>query len=198
MNKIVLNNSYNHIINCMNINEEVLLMIDNEEKMHAFVDYLYSHEDYYDKWVNVLKNNSNLHLRYLFMKEIIINHQEDFLIIFPFISMYLTNKVGDVYTQRSLFVEIFNEQDASDLMFLIMNKFNNDKINEELKKFIVDYYANNELFHRLLAYRFGVSFNIEKIDYLLSCFGNNLVDINSYREKAKHNSDDFGLTKTKY
>lgn len=107
----------------------------------------------YDRAYPLLKKisiHSDLHLRYLFMKYLIINHPDFIPCFYDDISKYLTSETYEEFEQLSFAPKCMDVDDICDLAFIIFDQMKDYELWLKFKKFIISNYPYNDLGNRLL------------------------------------------------
>ena len=106
-----------------------------------------------DKCLNLLKKLSlydDLHIRYLFMKYLVIYHTDMISLFYDDISKYLTSETFQENEQLSFVKEFMPVKDVCDLAIIYFESNIDYFTWERFKKFILDNYQYNNLAYRLL------------------------------------------------
>lgn len=113
--------------------------------------YLFKNKDSMMHLLRNLAYHPNLHIRYLFMKYMLLNHPEDISLFYSDITKYLTSETFQENEQLSLFKDYMDVKDASDLAFIAFDKVSADMW-EKFKDYILSNYEYNDLAKKLLEY----------------------------------------------
>lgn len=100
--------------------------------------------------LKLLAYHSNLHIRFLFMKYLILNHKDSINLFYDDISKYLTSQTYQENEQLALFYDNMPMKDACELAFLCFDNGLDYSIWLRIKNFILENYQYNELAYRLL------------------------------------------------
>lgn len=112
--------------------------------------------DNLDRGMLLLKKlayNSNLHIRYLFMKYILLNNFQCISLFYEDITNYLSSETFQELEQLSFFKEYMDMKDVCSLAYIFFD-YNIDYFMwEKFKKFILENYQYNELAYHLLNFK---------------------------------------------
>lgn len=109
-----------------------------------------------DECFDLLKKLSlypNLHIRYLFMKYLVLNHSEMISLFYDDITRYLTSETFQKNEQLSFIKEFMSVSDICNLAIIYFESNIDYFTWEKFKKFILDNYQYNDLADRLLDYK---------------------------------------------
>jgi len=118
------------------------------------LDFIFSHlinnKEEYKDLLKEIAFSKNLKLRYQFMKYIIINNPELISYFYDDISKYLTSDNYQENEQISLFRDLMDAEDISELAFLIFDSAQDYDTYLKVKEFILKNYPTNSLAKHLL------------------------------------------------
>lgn len=130
-----------------NFNEILIQFID---KLDFVFEFLFRN---YDRALPLLKKlsiHSDLHIRYLFMKYLIINNPNLISYFYNDITKYLTDETYEEFEQLSFLPKFMKVEDVCDLAFVIFNENKDYELWFKIKEFILSNYPYNDLGYRLL------------------------------------------------
>lgn len=106
-----------------------------------------------DEMMDILKslaNHSNLHIRYLFMKYMLLNHPDDVSLFYSDITSYLSS--DRLQENGQLITEFMDMKEACDLAITAFDKMSKEDW-VRFKEFILNNYEYNDLASRLLNFQ---------------------------------------------
>lgn len=109
-----------------------------------------------DKCLDLLKKislSNDLHIRFLFMKYLILNNSEIINLFYDDITKYLTNETFQEFEQLSFIKEYMDVGEVCELASIFFDNNIDNFSWDKFKKFILDNYQYNELAFRLLDYK---------------------------------------------
>ena len=124
------------------------------EKYHNDLDfifkYLFSNQDKCMPFLKELAYHSDLHIRFLFMKYLVVNHPKQISLFYDDITKYLTSETYQEFEQLTFLPDNMNMKDACELAFIFFDNDIDYQTWLKFKQFILDNYSYNELSYRLL------------------------------------------------
>ena len=112
--------------------------------------------DNLDRGMLLLKKlayHSDLHIRYLFMKYMLLNNSQYVNLFYDDITRYLSSETFQELEQLSFFKEYMDMKDVCELAYIYFDSNIDYFIWEKFKKFILENYKYNELAYRLLNFK---------------------------------------------
>ena len=119
-----------------------------EKDLDFIFEYLFNHSDTCFKELELLSVYENLHIRYLFMKYLIVNRPKDISKFYDDIVKYLTSNTYKENEQLTLFPTYMDVDDISKLAVLLLN--DSKKTYHDIKQFILMNYEYNNLAKELI------------------------------------------------
>lgn len=111
--------------------------------------FYYLLKDHQDK-IYIFKNHHNLHIRYLFIKYLILSKEDILFSIYDNILDYLTTPTILSNEEITISKELMSIEDISDLCYTIFKSKYKDIYYEPLKEYILNNYSNNDIASKLL------------------------------------------------
>ncbi len=128
-----------------------LVSKDNKAVLDFIFEFIFSDLDNNMDLVKLFYLNPDLHIRFLFMKYIIVHYPELIEVIYDDFTKYLTSYTYEDGEQLIIWgPDLMNEEDISELAVAVLDSSLDRKIWEKLKKYILDNYQENSIAHKLL------------------------------------------------
>lgn len=142
-------------------NFDTFLRSDGDIK---YFDYIvkYAFDSNNRELIHKLSRYSDLHIRYIFMDYLIKNHLDQIDTIYDDITKYTTSITYEPYEQLTFLPRLMNPDDISKLAVLLLTN-NREKDYKKLKEFILKDYKYNYLASELLAYKWLVDPDTNRI-----------------------------------
>lgn len=119
-----------------------------------------------ERFIEHYKSQPNTHIRFLFMKYLLKNHEELFGVIYPNVMLYLTSVTYRQNEQLTFLPDYMDNEDICDLALLIFKSRYRYRYFGPLKEFILKYYPENDLakvlIRPLLTEGPGTAYHFEK------------------------------------
>ncbi|MBQ2872603.1 MAG: hypothetical protein IJE89_01225 [Bacilli bacterium] len=144
-----------------------------------------------DECLELLKQLSlhdNLHIRYLFMKYLILHHSDKINLFYDDITKYLTSETFQENEQLSFIKEYMDVNDVSELAYIYFDRDIDYFIWEKFKQFILNNYKYNRLAFHLLSPK----------TELVANFSYRYITNHKGIEEFSKDSDRLFLTSTNY
>jgi len=113
--------------------------------------YLFNNMKQCMQFLTALAYHSNLHIRFLFMKYLIINQPQNINTFYDDITRYLTTKTHQKFEQLSFINDKMDMKDVCDLAFAFFDNKIDYKMWLKFKQYILENYQYNELASHLLG-----------------------------------------------
>ena len=150
----------------------------NSEDKYIIKLTKYALDNKKDYLIKILSRNTNLHVRYVFMKELISNYSLLIDKVYDDISKYMSSVTYEEYEQLTFLPSLMNVEEVSDLAVLLL-QVGKKKEYEKVKKYILKEYKYNYLASMLLKRGFDKKFKNDSkilfktsIDYRLNIYLN--------------------------
>lgn len=129
-------------------------IIDKFQKDLDFIfKFLFDNLDKCFKLLRILSLHSNLHIRYLFMRYLLINNSQSINLFYDDITKYLTSETYQEFEQLSLFRDYMDMKEVCELAYIFFESNIDYFTWEKFKQFILDHYQYNELAYHLLDFK---------------------------------------------
>lgn len=126
------------------------IVIKYQKDLNFIFKYLFIDINLNLEYLKKFAYNDDLHIRFLFMKYLLLNHKDIINVFYDDISKYLTSQTFQEYEQLALFYNNMDMKDACELAFIIFDNNIDYAIWLNMKNFILENYQYNELAYRLL------------------------------------------------
>lgn len=120
-----------------------------EDILSAVLSYVFNNFDSCQNFIKKLYLHPNLHVRFIFMRYLVVNYPEKVNLIYDDITKYLTSYTHQEYEQMTFLPELMVAEDINALSNLIYDKLDKETWNK-IKEHILNNYSNNSLAYFLL------------------------------------------------
>lgn len=123
----------------------------NEKNIYVILDYVFKDFDNNMDFIKRLSIYKDMHIRYIFMKYLVLNMPDKLEFIYDDITKYLVNYTYQENEQLSFMPEMMDVKDISDLAISVLNSKLDKSLWYRLKEYILDNYKSNDLAALLLG-----------------------------------------------
>lgn len=124
--------------------------ISNTEMYEEILRYILEDIESNMDIVNKLYLHKDLHVRYLFMRYLLIRCPDKIGLVYDDIMKYLTSYTHQQYEQMTFLPDLMDSKDISELARLFLTQVKDKETWERLKEYILDIYEENDLAEFLL------------------------------------------------
>ncbi len=126
---------------------------NNEDIINTIISTLFMNYENNKKYIKQLSIHKNLHIRYIFMRNLLLYNQDKLPEIYDDITKYLTSYTYQEYEQITFFPEKMNIKDISDLANITFNT--NSHLWPLFKNYILSNYKTNDIAENLSTSKEG-------------------------------------------
>ena len=125
----------------------------DDKNIEVILEYVFTNFDDNMEFIDRLRIYKDMHIRYIFMKYLVVNRPDVLEVIYDDLTKYLVGYTYKENEQLSILPDIMDVKDISDLAVTILNSNLDKKIWYTLKEYILANYKSNDLGALLLGFK---------------------------------------------